>query len=80
MIILIIERKNCIYPPLPLTTPPSHRLNNVVNEKMPFRKILTSSFRFMFANFFLNAFSFVNNCFQMVNVKPLFLELYIYKI
>ena len=35
----------------------------------PFRKILRSFFKLMFANFFLNPFSFINNCFQTLNVK-----------
>ena len=36
---------------------------------MPFVKILRSFFKFMLANFFLNPFSFINNYFQMLNVK-----------
>ena len=35
----------------------------------PFHKILRSFFKLMFPNFFLNPFSFINNCFQMLNVK-----------
>ena len=37
-------------------------LSNVVNEMAPFLKILNT-------NFFLNAFSFINICFQIFNVK-----------
>ena len=54
--------------------PPLDCLSSVFNEKMSFLMILSSFFRFMFANFFLNAFSFINNCFQILN--SLFLEFY----
>ena len=55
---------------------PLHRLKNVLNEKELVLKILGSIFRFMFARFFLNDFSFINKCFQTINVKLLILELY----
>ena len=55
-----------------------HHLNNVLNGRTPFLQILGYFFRFIFANLFLNAFNFIDSCFQMLNVKMiLFLELYI---
>ena len=55
-----------------------HHLNNVLNGRTPFLQILGYFFRFIFANLFLDAFNFIDNCFQMLNVKMiLFLELYI---
>ena len=52
-----------------LPPPPLHRLNNVFDEKTPFVKKLGYFFVFMFATFFVNVFSLINNCFQMLNVK-----------
>ena len=54
-----------MYIPSPISYPLLHSLNNVVNKKTLFLKIL----RFMFTNFFPNAFSFINNCFQMINLR-----------
>ena len=60
-----------IYTPLSshLPPPPLHCLNNVLNERMPFLKILGFFLRFMFAIVFLIAFSFINNLFEVLNVK-----------
>ena len=48
---------------------PSYPLHNVFNKRTTFLKILGSFLRFMFTNFLLNAFSFIDNCFQMLSVK-----------
>ena len=68
MILIIIDKN--VYTLL-------HRLNNIVNKMMPYLEIPRFVFRFMFANFFFNAFSFINNRFHIRSVKKLFLTLYI---
>ena len=71
-----------MYIPYPTSYPHPqlHCLNNVVNERTLFLKIPGSFFRFMFTNFFLNAFSFINNCFQKLNLNDnLCFWSYIYK-
>ena len=61
------------------SNPPLCCLNIAFNERVPFLKILGSSFRFMFPNFYLSAFNFTNDYFQMVNVKiSSFSGVYIY--
>ena len=44
MTIIITKGQKYISPLLPLIPPPLHRLNNVLNERTPFLKILGSSF------------------------------------
>ena len=65
MIIITLYLLSSLLPSLPQL----HCFNNVLSERTPFLKIRESYFKFMLANFFLNAFSFINKFFQILNVK-----------